>query len=112
MGSCSRCEDAPGFMTDPFDSGVCIEICGDGLDLGLNECEDGNLFDLDGCSSDCKLELDFECTSASPTGPFRCKSIKPPALIFAAVTDDMALELYFSEPVTTTSVITLEDVHF
>ena len=107
MNSCSRCEDTPGFTADPFDDGLCIEICGDGLDLGFNECEDGNLFNLDGCSSDCKLELDFECTSTSPTGPFHCKSLKPPTIIFAAITDDMALELYFSEPISTTSTVTL-----
>ena len=99
-------------MTDPFDSGTCAEICGDGIDLGFNECEDGNLFNLDGCNSSCQLELDFECSSLSPTGPFHCKSLKPPSLIFAQVTEEMNLELFFSEPIVTTDKVTLADIEF
>lgn len=30
--------------------GECDEICGDGLHLGLHECDDGNLEDGDGCN--------------------------------------------------------------
>jgi cysteine-rich repeat protein len=37
-------------------SGECAEVCGDGKDLGMNECEDGNSLDGDGCSSICKIE--------------------------------------------------------
>lgn len=42
-------------------SGDCVEICGDGLDYGMNECEDGNLVDGDGCSSECKIESGWTC---------------------------------------------------
>lgn len=32
---------------------TCIEVCGDGT-LYNDECDDGNKFDGDGCSSSCK----------------------------------------------------------
>ena len=50
-GECYRCEDTQGLLTES--TGVCKETCGDGLDLGLNECEDGNREDGDGCNSNC-----------------------------------------------------------
>ena len=40
-----------------------IEICGDGINLGQLECDDGNKKDGDGCSSECKIEKGYQCTS-------------------------------------------------
>ena len=40
-----------------------VEICGDGKNLGQVECDDGNTVSGDGCSSDCKVEPGFSCTS-------------------------------------------------
>ncbi len=48
----------------------CRPVCGDGVtlwDLGpdgkpFEECDDGNLINGDGCSSDCKIETGFSCT--------------------------------------------------
>jgi cysteine-rich repeat protein len=48
-----------GLTTKP--DGRKMEKCGDGLNLGINECDDGNLIDSDGCSSTCKIEAGFEC---------------------------------------------------
>ncbi len=42
-------------------SGECIEVCGDGKDYGMNECEDGNTINGDGCSSTCKVEPGYKC---------------------------------------------------
>ena len=53
-----------------------IEICGDGLNLGMNECDDGNQIDGDGCSSLCKVEKGFSC-SRQKSGPDICKNIEP-----------------------------------
>ena len=39
----------------------CEETCGDGRNSGLNECDDGNLIDGDGCSALCFIEEDFKC---------------------------------------------------
>ncbi|XP_060729395.1 pappalysin-2 [Tachysurus vachellii] len=38
---------------DPF--------CGDGKIQGMEECDDGNLLDRDGCSKKCSMELGFNC---------------------------------------------------
>lgn len=40
-----------------------LEICGDGMNLGEYECDDGNLENGDGCSSKCKVEFGYKCTS-------------------------------------------------
>ena len=50
-----------------------LEICGDGLNLGSYECDDGNTKDGDGCSSKCKIENGYECIRQR-NGPDICKS--------------------------------------
>lgn len=37
------------------------EICGDGLNLGNFQCDDGNLESGDGCDHTCKKEEGFFC---------------------------------------------------
>lgn len=45
------------------------EVCGDGLRLGHEECDDGNSISGDGCSSDCRVEAGFRCMGGcSQTG--------------------------------------------
>ena len=39
----------------------CLNACGDGLKSESEECDDGNLRDGDGCSSNCKVENGFSC---------------------------------------------------
>jgi fibro-slime domain-containing protein len=34
----------------------CTPICGDGIEVGAEQCDDGNTVDGDGCSSDCEIE--------------------------------------------------------
>ena len=55
---------------------IYLEICGDGLNLGHHECDDGNTFDGDGCSSQCKVESGYKCY-AQNKGPDICKDITP-----------------------------------
>ena len=45
----------------------CSPICGDGLLLGNEACDDKNLDDLDGCSSTCEIETLWECDGGSPS---------------------------------------------
>jgi hypothetical protein len=45
-GSCTHCNLVAGYQVSAF--GVCVEICGDGLDFGGYECDDGNSLDGDG----------------------------------------------------------------
>ena len=45
---------------------VCIELCGDGLNMGMYECDDGNNDPEDGCDPDCRIEYGWYCTGGSP----------------------------------------------
>ena len=38
---------------------VNAQICGDGILQGVEQCDDSNIADLDGCSRTCRLEEDF-----------------------------------------------------
>ena len=46
---------------------TCLEICGDGLFIGSEACDDGNQIDDDGC--DCQMidDVNFECQSKNKT---------------------------------------------
>jgi len=43
--------------------------------MGLVECDDGNNFSGDGCSSTCKIELGYFCKDGSSTSPDICREI-------------------------------------
>ncbi|CAD8102918.1 unnamed protein product [Paramecium sonneborni] len=57
QGRCLECEK--GYQEDgPF----CHHICGDGyLVKELEQCDDGNLNNYDGCSSNCNIEQNWKC---------------------------------------------------
>lgn len=58
-------------------SGACIPIfCGDGVIHGNEECDDGNMKSDDGCSSSCKVELEFAC-SGEPSQCVPCVDADP-----------------------------------
>lgn len=44
-----------------------MELCGDGRNFGMYECDDANLVNGDGCDSNCKVEYGYECYNGSPT---------------------------------------------
>lgn len=52
-------------------------MCGDGLNLGGHECDDGNLQDGDGCSHKCTVEKGYRCYKQAE-GPDECTDIAPP----------------------------------
>lgn len=69
--SCISCSDisAEDDRYQPFFNdrkGYCDEVCGDGKNMGLVECDDGNRVNQDGCSSDCKIERNYRCSGGSP----------------------------------------------
>ena len=47
---------------EPLASSLCPPICGDGLIVGYESCEDGNAISLDDKSSDCVIEPGWTCT--------------------------------------------------
>ncbi|CAD8148104.1 unnamed protein product [Paramecium pentaurelia] len=53
----------------------CVPICGDGIKVELEECDDGNLIIGDGCDQLCKIESGFECGS-------HCQSSVYPNIVF------------------------------
>jgi cysteine-rich repeat protein len=55
----------------------CDEVCGDGFNMGINECDDGNLINKDGCSSTCRVERGYKCRGGSPSQKDLCQKILP-----------------------------------
>lgn len=47
-------------------------VCGDGYRAASEECDDGNLYELDGCSPLCVVETHFECKGGNVTAPDVC----------------------------------------
>ena len=45
-GTCIACNSTEGIYVD--EDGECREVCGDGILVGLNECDDNNTLDGDG----------------------------------------------------------------
>lgn len=43
--------------------------------MGYYACDDGNNFDFDGCSSNCKLEQGFQCTGGDKYTPDTCAEV-------------------------------------
>ena len=56
----------------------CQEICGDGRNLGMVQCDDGNTVNGDGCNSNCEVEQGYFCSSESMSEPDICIDIAPP----------------------------------
>eukprot|EP00826_Nyctotherus_ovalis_P010713 TRINITY_DN12811_c0_g1_i3.p1 TRINITY_DN12811_c0_g1~~TRINITY_DN12811_c0_g1_i3.p1 ORF type:complete len:486 (+),score=57.98 TRINITY_DN12811_c0_g1_i3:1250-2707(+) len=78
----TKCEECPeGYVTTS--KGLCkgsvevlrLEICGDGVNMGSYECDDGNTESGDGCSKECKIEPGFDCSKGNPEV---CRSVVSP----------------------------------
>ena len=52
-----------------------MEICGDGFNFGMVECDDGNLINGDGCDSKCRVEKGYKCIGGSKLMPDVCSDI-------------------------------------
>jgi cysteine-rich repeat protein len=61
----------------------CVEICGDGINLGFLQCDDGNNVSGDGCSSKCLLEPGWNCVSTLG-GKTICKPICGDKIVVSA----------------------------
>ena len=66
---CSGCSVTPGWVCDNTNwataASTCTQSCGNGLADAGEECDDGNIVSLDGCTSTCKLETGWTCTAAA-----------------------------------------------
>ena len=63
-------EDVRYTLIGPFSS-VCAGICGDGLVVGAEVCDDDNVTAGDGCSATCTPETGYECEGA----PSECMAV-------------------------------------
>ena len=45
----------------------CLEVWGDSIRVGVEQCDDGNTVSSDGCSSTCKIESGWVCSNNSTT---------------------------------------------
>ena len=63
----------------------CVEIWGKGYNLGLLECDDGNLLNGDGCSSQCKIETDWSCKGSNAATPSTCVYLVAPKAEFSTL---------------------------
>ncbi len=73
---CSKtCTDEPA-CRDPLPLGgptrACDSICGDGMRIAPEACDDGNITDGDGCSSTCTVEAGFTCTAVMQSDAEPC----------------------------------------
>jgi len=61
--SCDNC--TLGYGISPQDQTLCITICGDGILMPTEQCDDGNKLSGDGCSASCIVEDYFNCTNVA-----------------------------------------------
>ena len=100
---CTPCEEIKGYMTTRdriTKNKKCEEICGDGINLGEYECDDGNKNNRDGCSNECKVEEGYICQGGSAINPDICKDLISPKLLPIYRTGKYNNTFYFqfSEP--------------
>ena len=69
--------------------------------MGINECDDGNLIDGDGCSSTCTIEPGFEC-HIQANGTDICR-LKGNFIAQLKINDDNKLKVVFNREVNITS---------
>ncbi|CAD8108861.1 unnamed protein product [Paramecium primaurelia] len=70
-GQCQICN--PGFI---LINNMCTSICGDGILSNLEQCDDGNQNDGDGCTFNCLIEINWICKLGRD-----CNYVKYPTII-------------------------------
>ncbi|CAD8148113.1 unnamed protein product [Paramecium octaurelia] len=56
--TCKMCEQEFGLQ---IKDDKCTAVCGDNIFVDIEQCDDGNIIDGDGCNSQCKVEEGFIC---------------------------------------------------
>ncbi|CAD8065646.1 unnamed protein product [Paramecium sonneborni] len=57
-GICLECDVLLGWQISDF---KCIPICGDGMVLGYEQCDDANTIEYDGCNNQCEFQCHTAC---------------------------------------------------
>lgn len=98
-GKCYACDEISAEYEKKAVNGICREVCGDGVNLGTVECDDGNQRNGDGCSAQCEIESGYQCTRGAKGKADVCyEDLAPTANL--QVTRSNVLVIQFSETVT------------
>lgn len=72
LALCSQCDTTQNFELSAgacvcisgyvINNRSCVPVCGDGVVLSIEACDDGNTVNGDGCSDECKVEVNYTCT--------------------------------------------------
>ena len=76
---------------------IYIEVCGDQKNMGILECDDGNIISGDGCSADCSVEENFQCNGGSYNTPDICRESVPPLMVSFFQISHKQIEIQFTE---------------
>src|SRR5262249_47249483 len=76
-GCTSKCKIEKGWYCDEADlttmKSTCVTHCGDAMMVASQEdCDDGNLDNLDGCDGTCAVEPGYFCYGGSIDNPSKC----------------------------------------
>jgi cysteine-rich repeat protein len=52
-----------------------MELCGDGKNMGMYDCDDDNNVDGDGCDRNCRIEYGWTCYNGGPNNKDTCVEI-------------------------------------
>ena len=96
---CRECVNIHGKEVDPLDELQCREVCGDGFNVGELECDDGNSFNEDGCSSDCMVEECYTCSGGNELNKDTCVDICSPICNIEEITPLLTVLVVCNEPV-------------
>jgi len=90
---CSKtCTKEPTCQDSSGKTQACTSACGDGNMDPNEDCDDGNLSDRDGCSSKCKIEDGFTCSTKSVPDTTKCQSGDGDCLMLPVIYRDFQAE--------------------
>ena len=96
--NCIECEALHvGYISNPEDPEKCSEICGDGRNMGIFQCDDGNLVDGDGCNRHCTIESGFECSGGGKDLPDQCIDIVQPVAHITSIDIHYQMTISFTK---------------
>lgn len=103
-GCDSSCNVEPGWTCDtgsslPGDGGypsVC-HVCGDGKKNGVEECDDGNQHDLDGCGSSCTVEPGWTCEGEPSSCQYDEEDVPTPPKVIEVLEEGRCMSWCYAE---------------
>ena len=99
-GMCALCSQINEFTEYNPENKQCQEICGDGVNIGLKECDDGNRVNGDGCDKNCKIENNWACETIDLKD--KCRRTDMPTIRHATIDANFTFTFVFSRFITFT----------